>query len=190
MNFLAHLYLAADCGESLIGSVLGDFVKGRLRGQYSADIERAIRSHRLIDSFSDSHPVTRRSRQRVSAQRRRFAGVMVDLCYDHFLACHWRRFHDQDLANFVSAAYRRLSTPGPDLPDQARRVIQAMISRDWLGSYQQVNQIGVALDRIAGRVRSGEKFLGALDEIRHHYAALETDFLEFFPALIDHNRRQ
>ncbi|MEE8298384.1 MAG: DUF479 domain-containing protein, partial [Thermodesulfobacteriota bacterium] len=34
MNYLAHLYLAEDSDESLLGNLLGDFVKGRLGDNY------------------------------------------------------------------------------------------------------------------------------------------------------------
>ena len=53
--------------------------------------------HRRIDSFADTHPAFRRSRGRVSAARRRVAGIMVDMFYDHFLARHWGQFSGQRL---------------------------------------------------------------------------------------------
>jgi acyl carrier protein phosphodiesterase len=34
MNYLAHLYLAQDSTESMIGGILGDFVQGGKKEQY------------------------------------------------------------------------------------------------------------------------------------------------------------
>ncbi|MGA2151478.1 MAG: DUF479 domain-containing protein, partial [Geobacteraceae bacterium] len=51
MNFLAHLYLSGDDPELLVGNLLGDFVKGRLSGNFPDGIERGIELHRRIDSF-------------------------------------------------------------------------------------------------------------------------------------------
>ena len=54
MNYLAHFHLAArlasERGEEgdglLIGALLGDYVKGPLRGDYPDDWEEGIRLHR------------------------------------------------------------------------------------------------------------------------------------------------
>mgnify|MGYP003629303282 FL=1 len=68
MNYLAHFHLAQQlasrCGLDerdamqqglLIGGLLGDFVKGPLRGNYPATWEVGIRLHRRIDALTDSH---------------------------------------------------------------------------------------------------------------------------------------
>jgi len=94
----------------MLGSLLGDFVKGPLdRGEiisrYGAEVTRAIALHRKIDSYTDAHPVVSMSRSRVSSNRRRFAGVMVDIFYDHFLARNWEEFHDVPLARFTDEFY-------------------------------------------------------------------------------------
>ena len=60
-----------------------------------------------------------------------------------------------------------------------------MVSYDWLGSYQDIHNVGVALDRIAGRLTRGERFLGAISDIQANYKALQEDFLSFFPELVD-----
>ena len=55
MNYLAHLYLAEDTPESIIGNLLGDFVKGSAINDYSEGIKAGIKLHRKIDLFTDSH---------------------------------------------------------------------------------------------------------------------------------------
>ena len=55
MNYLAHLLLADDEPESIIGGMLGDFVRGREAGRYSDGIRAGIRLHVRIDSFTDDH---------------------------------------------------------------------------------------------------------------------------------------
>ncbi len=56
MNHLAHLFLAGDSAESLIGNLSGDFVKGILGDRFSPGIREGIAQHRSIDAFTDSHP--------------------------------------------------------------------------------------------------------------------------------------
>ena len=75
MNFLAHLYLSPPTPDALLGSLLGDFVKGPVeRAGYNAEITTAIRLHRAIDTFTDSHPIVLASKARISPARRRYAG--------------------------------------------------------------------------------------------------------------------
>ena len=49
MNFLAHLYLARQSEDAMLGSIIGDFVKGDYTGLYNPVIETEIFVHRKID---------------------------------------------------------------------------------------------------------------------------------------------
>lgn len=189
MNYLAHLYLADDADDSLIGNLLGDFVKGRPGSRYNDDIVAGIMLHRRIDAFADAHAGVRRSRGRIGSRMSRFSGIIVDVCYDHFLARHWSAFSDQDLAVFVQHAYQVLQKNRPILPDRLQRILPVMISEDWLGRYIEFERIGSTLDRIARRLTRGRQFTGAIVEVEENYADLEKDFLTFFPDLIDFSDR-
>ncbi|RJQ70840.1 MAG: DUF479 domain-containing protein [Desulfobacteraceae bacterium] len=188
MNFLAHLYLADLTGDSFIGHLLGDFVKGRDMQGYSREIQAAIMFHRKIDSFCDAHPVTRVSRNRIGPRRRRFAGVIVDVCYDHFLARHWHCFHSEPLTVFARRAYGALKRDRTLLPEKFGSVVQRMIAYDWLGGYFHLDKVAVALDRTAGRLSCGERFKGGIADILHDYRALQGDFQAFFPEIIRFSR--
>src|SRR5262245_27221828 len=100
MNFLAHVYLAGGSDELLIGSVLGDCVKGSDLTKFSEAVGAGIRLHRRIDAFSDTHPVVGASKRRIGEANRRYAGPLVDLFYDHFLAASWHRYADGSLEEF------------------------------------------------------------------------------------------
>ena len=184
MNFLAHLCLSGTDDDALIGGLLGDFVKGTPEGRYRPAVADAIRFHRAVDSYSDAHAVTRTSRERISPARRRFAGVIVDMGYDHFLCRHWRRFNSEDLEAFVHRVYGVLAANRSLLPERLTRILPRMIAEDWLGSYIHLDRVGDALDRITCRLSRGSCFLHAVTEIEQNYAALEADFLAFFPDLV------
>jgi acyl carrier protein phosphodiesterase len=184
MNYLAHLYLAEDSPESLLGSMMGDFVKGAIGDRYPPKITRGIELHRKIDSYTDSHPITRASRDLYSPVRRRFAGIIVDLCYDHFLYRHWSEFSDVILDQFISRVYEVLMTHRATLPARIEAMVPVMIREDWLGSYRDLIGVEKALNRLSRRVTNGDRLLGAIEEIKLHYRSLETNFLIFFPDLI------
>ncbi len=183
MNYLAHLYLAEQSLEGLLGSLLGDFVKGRLDDRFPETVRRGIALHRAIDSFTDAHPLHLASRNRIGRQRRRYAGIIVDVCYDHFLCRHWTDYSNESLAGFAARVYDILGEHRDDLPGRLRRIAPHMIADDWLGSYSDLANVGRALDGIAQRIARSNPLAGALTEIEANYAALGDDFRRFFPEL-------
>jgi acyl carrier protein phosphodiesterase len=163
---------------------MGDFVKGAIGDRYPPKIKRGIELHRKIDAYTDSHPITRASRKLYSPARRRFAGIIVDLCYDHFLYRHWLEFSDVKLDRFISCVYDILMTHRATLPARMEAMVPVMIREDWLDSYRNLIGVEKALNRLSKRVTNGDRLLGAIEEIRLHYRRLEANFLIFFPDLI------
>lgn len=189
MNYLAHLYLADGSPDSMVGHMLGDFVKGSVAGRFSPAITRGIVLHRHIDTYTDSHVLTRRSRERFSAGRRRFAGIAVDVCYDHFLCRHWSRFSVVELEAFVARSYAVLHAHEHLYPARLLHVLTNMTQEDWLSGYANLWFVGTVLDRLSLRLKRKNTLAGAVEEIERNYAALEEDFLGFFPQAIAFARR-
>jgi acyl carrier protein phosphodiesterase len=186
MNYLAHIYLSHSSPDAITGAMLGDFVKGRPSELWSSDIRRAIVLHRAIDRYTDTHELVRVGRGLVSAERRRFAGIIVDVVYDHFLARHWDRFHDRPLSQFTDEVYRTLLAQQAGLPERLQRILPWMAADDWLGSYGEVEGINASLNGIARRFKRPDKALAlrtAVEELERNYLAFERNFLEFFPTL-------
>ncbi len=194
MNFLAHLYLSPAGEDAMLGSLLGDFVKGPLgnsgvNARYGPVATRAMALHRKIDSYTDSHPVVAATRGRITRPRRRFAGIMVDIFYDHFLARYWDEFHSVPLASFSADFYAVLSRRHAELPERLQRVAKSMIEFDWLGSYAKMESVDTALNRLSQRLRRGDALIGSADELVQNYAEMESDFRRFLPDVIAFARR-
>ena len=183
MNYLAHFHLAEQSSEGLVGSLLGDFVKGRLDGRFAESVRRGIALHRAIDSFTDAHPLHLQSRNRISRARRRYAGIIIDVCYDHFLCRRWTDYSSESLDCFTERVYTALRDHYGDLPQQLQRIVTRMIADDWLASYAALENIGRALEGIARRIERRNPLAGAVAEIENNYAALDGDFQRFFPRL-------
>ncbi len=184
MNYLAHLFLSRRDEETLIGGLLGDFVKGRAGERFSPAVQRGIVLHRRIDRYTDNHPIVRASCALVSPPRRRFAGVLIDLFYDHFLARHWRRYNEVPLPEFTRAVYAIILRRQGDFPERLRRVVPRMVGNDWLGRYRELAGVGAAVDGISRRLCRPNAMLGGAHELEASYARLEQHFLEFFPQLM------
>ena len=168
----------------LVGAILGDFVKGSLPGRFSADITRGILLHRKIDRYTDDHKIMRVSRSLISPERRRFSGIIVDVCYDHFLARHWASYSSVELEDFAGSAYRTLVSYQSEFPERLQHMLPRMMRDDWLSSYRELWAIDAALNGIAQRLRRTNTLKNSVEEIRKNYLLLEEQFLSFFPQLI------
>ncbi|WP_455805307.1 acyl carrier protein phosphodiesterase [Pseudomonas fluorescens] len=184
MNYLAHLHLGGQRPGQLLGSLYGDFVKGRLQGQFAPEVEAAIQLHRRIDVFTDRHPLVDIALGRFSDTRRRYAGIVLDVFFDHCLARDWKLYADQPLEVFTADVYRVL-TREPQLPERLARIAPHMVANDWLGSYQQFEVLEQVLRGISRRLSRPEELAGAMEELRRLYEPLSEDFRLFYPQLQD-----
>lgn len=182
MNYLAHLHLGGDRPEQLLGSLYGDFVKGVLAGRFPVDIETGIRLHRRIDAFTDAHPLIKQAMGRFPAERRRYAGIVLDVFFDHCLARDWGQYSDVPLDAFIGKVYRVLANE-PALPERLALIAPRMAAQDWLGSYVDFEVVGDALAGISRRLSRPEGLAGAMQELRALYQPLSEDFSEFYPQL-------
>lgn len=182
MNFLAHLHLGGPAPEQMLGSLYGDFVKGPLAGRFAPPLEAAIRLHRAIDAYTDSHPKVLAALARFSPERRRYAGIILDVFFDHCLARHWQAYHPEPLAHFTTQVYAVLQRT-PDLPGRLAAMAPHMIADDWLGSYQTFDVLGRVLQGISRRLTRPEGLQGAMPELRVLYQLLLEDFKGFYPEL-------
>ncbi|MEG3922458.1 ACP phosphodiesterase [Microcoleus sp. POL10_C6] len=184
MNYLAHLFLSKGTPESLIGNLLGDFVKGSAINLYPDEIRKGIDLHRKVDSYTDSHAIVRSSKSLVSSQRRRFAGVLIDVFYDHFLAKNWLEYSEIPLRDFSQDVYKILQDNRDILPDSLQRVLPTIIARDLLSSYQEIAEIGITLTRMSARIKRTNNLASGIEDLTANYQRLESDFQDFFPDLI------
>lgn len=190
MNYLAHLYLSDDSEESIFGSIIADFVKGSLVDQYPIGILIAINTHRKVDAFTDAHQMVLNSRKLFSPNRRRFAGIIIDVVFDHFLAKDWSSYSKLELDTFISKSYSILKRYRRLLPGDLRFAVPRMIEEDWLGSYRYLDAIGVTLDRISKRIERRfnrrNNLHGSIEEVKLNYDELRRNFKSFFPELISY----
>ncbi|KJZ44781.1 MULTISPECIES: ACP phosphodiesterase [Pseudomonas] len=187
MNYLAHLHLGGQRPGQLLGSLYGDFVKGRLQGQFAPEIERAIQLHRSIDVFTDRHPLVDVALSRFSLTRRRYAGIVLDVFFDHCLARDWTLYADRPLELFTSDVYRVLSSER-QLPERLAKIAPHMVANDWLGSYQEFEVLEQVLRGISRRLSRPEELAAAMQELRRLYEPLSEDFRLFYPQLQDFAR--
>lgn len=191
MNWLAHAFLSTPSTEFQLGNLLADLLRGPDREGLHPEMLRGMACHQSIDAFTDHHPITHRSKARISPEYRRYSGILVDIFYDHFLAIEWQRYADEPLAEFAIKTYREASVHLAELPPKAQMAIRYMIEEDWLGSYARLDGVDAALERVSERLRRRTSFQhrtldGGIIELKENYETLAGDFAEFFPDLQAH----
>lgn len=183
MNHLAHLFLAPATVPGRVGALLGDFAKGVDIQGLPPEVYAGLTHHRAVDAFTDRHPEVAACKVLFSSQRRRFAGVALDVLFDHYLLRHWSRFANRGSDQFIQEVYRDLELGRDLMPESMVLTTTRMIEGDWFNAYRDLENIGMALDRIAGRLRRANQFDGIIDEIRVNDRTLEGHFLRFFSEL-------
>lgn len=184
MNFLAHAYLSGSDKQILLGNFIGDFIKGRQAlNKLEPRVIRGVELHRAIDEFTDNHPVVHQSKKRLRLVYRHYAGVIVDVFYDHYLATHWNDFHHLPLESFAIDTYQTIDTFKAVLPDSFRAMLPHMVRGNWLVSYREIGGVHRALSGMATRTpyRSGMEM--ASYDLRNYYDVFRAEFELFFPAL-------
>ena len=121
MNYLAHLVLGRADEGLMVGSLLVDFVRGEVDGRFPGRVAEGIRMHRAVDAFVDAHGAMEACRRLVSPDRRRFAGIITDICFDHFLSLSWSEFVPEvGRPEFIRRAYDTLDDAGDTVPPLLR----------------------------------------------------------------------
>jgi acyl carrier protein phosphodiesterase len=148
MNFLAHLCLAQGDPGLMLGGLFGDFVRGRraLRA-FPEPVRQGIVLHRFIDRRTDQIPVFKKLRSRFPREFRRYAGIIIDLAFDHELAVNWWRYMPGSLERFDVEVRDLLSANTDMVPDG---LITFMRYADRHGLFTAYREEDVTLFALAG----------------------------------------
>lgn len=178
MNFLCHMILSGDDPEVLTGNFMGDFVKGRLEGQYPPGIHKGLVLHRRIDTFAHHDPAYQQSKQRLSPHYGLYRGVLIDLFYDHLLVREWDDWSTEPFAAYLSRTRKCVDAHHELLPPRLQQLVPVIFT-ELLPSYGEVAGIGSAFARMSRRIQRENPLVGAEVELVRHYDGLAEDFCCF-----------
>ena len=190
MNFLAHIFLSGDDEEVMIGNFIADAVKGKNYLGYSDGIIKGVLLHRRIDAFTDSHVVVGESKRRLRPKYRKYAGIIVDMYYDHFLSKYWENYSEVSLSQFVGNAYQVFQRRIDCLPSRIQLMLPHMIEFDWLTNYAHLEGITGALGGLSRRARYDSGMEYAVNDLKQDYCKYKCEFELFFPELMNFSFQQ
>jgi acyl carrier protein phosphodiesterase len=184
MNFLAHMYLSGESDEIRLGNFIGDYVKGHDYRFYPDLVRKGIILHRDIDTFTDSHPIVRHSKMRFVNAYHKYAGVIVDILYDHFLAVQWDKYSREDLSDFLDRFYYLLESRFNQLPREMQGFMTALLKHNWFLSYTTIDGIERVLQGMSRRTSLPDETEFAINLLRKDYDNINQEFQEYFPQLV------
>lgn len=188
MNFLAHIYLSGNNTCVTIGNFIADSIKGREYKEYPKEIQIGILLHRAIDSYTDTHPIVRKSAKRLRKKYGHYAGVIVDILYDHFLAKNWTNYSNTPLEEYVENFYSTLEDNYVILPERIKQLMPYMVTDNWLVSYASVSGITKVLEGMNRRTKHKSGMNKAVEELQEFYKEFEIEFATFFDELIEYSQ--
>lgn len=183
MNHLAHAVLAGDEPDLILGGLLGDFVHGPVPTGLRRGVELGIRLHRAIDVHTDSHPVVVDLRNLFVAPFRRYAGILLDVWFDHLLARDFAHWCTTPLERFSGDLLALLQRHADELPPSMRGFVAYMQRNGLPAAYADAGVIGRALAGIGTRLSRANPLHEALPVLQANDAALQRGFEKFFPQL-------
>ena len=186
MNYLAHALLSPDDDEIRTGNVCADLVKGRIDDTIAPGIALGIALHRAIDRFADRHHAFRSCLDCVAAPRRRYAGVLLDIFFDHCLARCWTDYSGVDFEAFVEHVCAQVARQADAVPVRDRARLERMVESRWLCLYATRAGLDRALAGLARRARFGRLLHEAGVDLDRHYPMIESAFHVLMPALREH----
>jgi len=184
MNYLAHIFLSGNDNEIMIGNFIGDYVKGNEYNKYSPAIIKGILLHRRIDSFTDRHKIVQQSKKYFAPRYHKYAGIIIDILYDHFLVTNWDKYATQTLEDFKENLFSCLNNYYKILPERVQFFLPSFIKNDWIEIYRSVEGIMNVLIRMSMRTTLPDYTEFAREVVRKYYVQLQSEFLIYFPEVI------
>jgi len=167
-----------------IGNMIADFIKSNHIEIYSPAVQRGIHLHRLIDTFTDQHPIVRKGTKRLRPTQGKYAPVVIDILYDHLLANNWEKYSKLPLSEFAKKQYQLLNKNLKILPKKLQKNLPKMIKGNWLEGYRQEAGIRFTLERMDERTKFPSSFVTAFDTLKEYYPLFEEEFNLFYPELV------
>ena len=186
MNHLAHALLAAPDGDLMFGGLIADFLRGAVDPQLQRGVRIGIALHRSIDTYTDTHPQVVAARALFEPPYRRYAGILLDVWFDHLLARDWHHYADGSLSAFSHEVQALLTARTPELPPRMQGFARYLHAHDLPEAYRYAPMIDQVLQGLSQRLSRENPLALALPVVRAQASALDRHFAAFFPDLLDH----
>ena len=182
MNFLAHSYLSFS-EEQLIGNMIADFVKNRDVARLPESIQKGIKLHRAIDTFTDAHPLIHEAKAPFRPLVRLYSGAFVDVAFDYFLANDTTENSQREWQEHSQRVYAVLRRYEEFLPEVFKKVLDKMQQDDWLYNYRNEWGIEYSFRNVVNKAQFLDKTTNVFPAFLANKDFLREKYEIFFPEI-------
>lgn len=179
MNYLGHAYFSYGNPGILVGNLISDFVKGKKKYLFPADVQQGIELHRWIDQYTDDHASTRFAKEIYRPAYRLYCSAFIDVVYDHFLASDENIFGEEKLKEFSSNVYDVLDLNFEILPIEFQLMFPYMKKHDWLFNYRFKYGIQRSFGGLVRRAKYISESDTAFELFENNYTTLRSAYQSF-----------
>ena len=182
MNFLAHSYLSFS-EEQLVGNMIADFVKNRDVARLPESIQKGIKLHRAIDTFTDAHPLIHEAKAPFRPLVRLYSGAFVDVAFDYFLANDTTENSQREWQEHSREVYAVLRRYEEFLPEVFKKVLDKMQQDDWLYNYRNEWGIEYSFRNVVNKAQFLDKTTNVFPAFLANKDFLLEKYEIFFPEI-------
>ena len=182
MNFLAHSYLSFS-EEQLIGNMIADFVKNRDVARLPESIQKGIKLHRAIDTFTDAHSLIHEAKAPCRPLVRLYSGAFVDVAFDYFLANDTAENSQREWQEHSQRVYAVLRRYEEFLPEVFKKVLDKMQQDDWLYNYRNEWGIDYSFRNVVNKAQFLDKTINVFPAFLANKDFLREKYEIFFPEI-------
>ncbi|MFK7757518.1 MAG: ACP phosphodiesterase [Flavobacteriales bacterium] len=188
MNFLAHIFLSGQERAVQAGNLFGDEIKGRDYSYLPHRVAAGVSLHRHIDSFTDEHEMNLKTKGSLHEDFGKYAGVALDIYYDHFLSRHWATYTAADLKEFAAGVYSELDPFVELFSARSRKLFDSMKTYGWLSGYGEMDGMVKTFNGMSRLLPEESGMKDAVGVLEKKYDMIELAFIEYFPDLLNTTR--
>jgi acyl carrier protein phosphodiesterase len=184
VNILAHAFLGGVDDDLRLGGMMGDFVRGAPDPSLPEGVRRGIVLHRAVDSFTDRHPAVVQARGLFQAPFRRYAGILLDMWFDHCLARDFAAWSNVPLQDYSDGVRALLRERAGVLPERMRGFVSYMEREGLPANYARADTLGRALAGMSYRLSRDNPLGESMPVLLTLEGELWPRFRAFFPELV------
>jgi len=170
----------------MLGSLIADFLRGAIDPAMARGVRIGVALHRSVDVYTDAHPEVVAARARFEPPYRRYAGILLDMWFDHLLARGWERYGNGPLHAFSQHVQDLLQRRSGEVPQRMHAFVRYLVAHDLPERYRERAAMDAALRGLSTRLSRANPLAESLPVLEALAAPLAGHFAAFFPDLIAH----
>lgn len=163
--------------------MLGDMVKGKLMKDIHPEVRQGVLLHRQIDAFTDSHAIVLEVIANFKPTLGRYAGIAVDVLFDHYLAKNWSSYHILSFEQYQQDLFKDYRSVSHQLTEKMCSIADLIEERKWMFQYQSLEGLQNIYEQMSKRVDNRVFFPASMPVIDQKGGELEKLFVQFFQEL-------